>query len=125
MTFSILPLNLSLLGANPPDNPDIDDYLGYGEARASYDLGRHRLGAIPRSVEHPTVQLDGSCPLSDRVRVYAQYFNGCGESLLDYDHSVNRIGAGFLLEDGRCPRSWPRRRPGAWPCDAGPGPVAG
>jgi phospholipase A1 len=91
----------TLLGANPPDNPDIEDYLGYGEMRASYDLGRHRLGAMLRSVEHPTVQLDWSYPLSDRVRVYAQYFNGYGESLLDYDHSVNRIGAGFLLEDGR------------------------
>ncbi len=91
----------SLLGANPPDNPNIDDYLGYGEVRAGYDLGRHRLGLMLRSVEHPTVQLDWSYPLSDRVRVYAQYFNGYGESLLDYDHSVNRIGAGFLLEDGR------------------------
>jgi phospholipase A1 len=90
----------TLLGASPSDNPDIDDYLGYGELRAGYDFGRHRIGLMLRSLEHPTVQLDWSYPIAERVRLYAQYFNGYGESLLDYDHSVNRIGIGFLLEDG-------------------------
>ena len=88
------------LDSNPPDNPDIEDYLGFGELRAGYALGRHRLGLMLRSLEHPTVQLDWSYPLGDRVRIYAQYFNGYGESLIDYDHSVNRVGVGFLLEDG-------------------------
>jgi len=91
----------SQLQSNPPDNPDIEDYLGFGELRASYDLGRQRLGVMLRSVQHPTVQLDWSYPLGERVRLYAQYFNGYGESLLDYNHSVNRIGIGFMLEDGR------------------------
>ncbi|MCF7989587.1 MAG: phospholipase A [Thiohalocapsa sp.] len=89
----------TLLGANPPDNPDIDDFLGYGELRAGYSLGKHHLGIMLRSVSHPTVQLDWSYPLGERLRVYAQYFNGFGESLLDYDHSVNRIGVGFMLND--------------------------
>jgi phospholipase A1/A2 len=89
----------SLLGANPSDNPDIKDYLGFGELHAGYDLGRHRLGVMLRSPEHPTVQLDWSWPVGGRIRLYAQYFNGYGESLLDYDHSVNRIGVGFMLAD--------------------------
>ena len=89
------------LDSNPPDNPDIEDYLGFGELRASYDLGQHRFGLMARSFQHPTVQLDWSYPLfGERVRVYAQYFNGYGESLIDYNHSVNRIGVGFLVEGG-------------------------
>jgi phospholipase A1 len=90
----------TLLGSRPPDNPDITDYLGHGELRAEYERGAHRFGLMLRSPRHPTLQLDWSYPLGDRVRIYAQYFNGYGESLIDYDHSVNRIGVGFMLEDG-------------------------
>jgi phospholipase A1 len=89
----------ALLGANPSDNPDITDYLGYGELRAGYQLGKNHLGMMFRSVTHPTVQLDWSYPLGRRLRLYMQYFNGYGESLLDYNHSVNRIGIGFTLND--------------------------
>lgn len=90
----------TLLGNHPPDNPDIADHLGYGELRGQYDGDRHRFGLMVRNPAHPTVQLDWSYPINRRVRVYAQYFNGFGESLADYNHSVNRIGVGFMLEDG-------------------------
>jgi phospholipase A1 len=89
----------TLLENDPSDNEDITDYLGYGEVYSGYDLGDHHLGLMLRSPRHPTVQLDWSYPLGRNVRLYVQYFNGYGESLLDYDHSVNRIGAGFLLND--------------------------
>ena len=90
----------TLVGNRPPDNPDIADYLGYGELRGQYDGDRHRFGLMVRNPDRPTVQLDWSYPINQRVRVYAQYFNGYGESLADYNHSVNRIGVGFMLEEG-------------------------
>lgn len=82
------------------DNPDIVDYMGRGELFAGYDVGSHRLGLMLRNpVEHEALQLDWTYLFSKRVGLYLQYFNGYGESLLDYDHRVNRIGIGFMLND--------------------------
>lgn len=89
----------SPLETSPSDNPDIYTYLGYGELYAGYDLEKHHFGVMLRNPTHPTVQLDWSYPIGDTVRFYVQYFNGYGESLLDYDHSVNRIGVGFMLNE--------------------------
>ena len=59
-----------------------------------------------RSDNFGAVQLDWSIPLSiinkelgDKFSFYIQYFNGYGESLLDYNKSINRISAGFMLAD--------------------------
>ena len=32
-------------------------------------------------------------------RIYAQYYNGFGESMLDYDYDMQRIGIGFTMND--------------------------
>lgn len=86
-------------GAND-DNPDITDYLGHGELFTGYDLGRHRFGLMLRNpLEHAALQLDWSYLLNERVRFYVQYFNGYGESLVDYNQQVNRVGVGFLLNE--------------------------
>lgn len=87
------------LETSPSDNPDIYEYLGYGELHASYDLEKHHFGVMFRNPTHPSVQLDWSYPLGKTIRFYVQYFNGYGESLLDYDHSVNRIGLGFMVNE--------------------------
>ena len=81
------------------DNPDITHYMGHGELFTHYETGDHRFDLMLRNPKHPGMQLDWRYKLNDKVGLYVQYFNGYGESLLDYDHSVDRIGIGFLLND--------------------------
>ena len=88
------------------DNPNIEDYLGYGELRAIYRTGNNTFGMMLRNNlkfdnNRGAVQLDWSFPLpgTDRIKGYIQYFNGYGECLLDYNASTSRLGMGFLLTD--------------------------
>lgn len=86
------------------DNPDMDDYLGVGDLAVAYKWDKLLFTTTLKSnfqrVENRTsFQLDMTFPLNDRFKGYIQYYNGYGESLIDYDHHVNRIGVGVLLND--------------------------
>lgn len=82
------------------DNPDLYRYLGYGEVRALYTPNRNTFGLMLRKgSDKGALELTWSYPLSNFLRVYAAYFNGYGESLLDYDQRVERIGIGVALND--------------------------
>jgi phospholipase A1 len=90
------------------ENPEIMKYMGYGELWGTYYWKNHRFGIMLRnnlrmSDNKGAIQLDWSFPFpfikKDRVSGYIQYFNGYGESLLDYDKSTNRIGIGLMLMD--------------------------
>lgn len=86
------------------DNPDIEDYLGYGEIMALWILGRNRVGLVLRNNldwddNRGAVQIDWSFPIKDKLQGYVQYFNGYGETLIDYNHSVNRLGVGLMLNN--------------------------
>jgi phospholipase A1 len=86
------------------DNPDIHNYVGYAEFGSTYksdnDVYDLRLFNNFRSDNNrTTVQLSYSFPLKGRLKGYVQYFDGYGESLLDYNHRTRRIGVGVLLTD--------------------------
>jgi phospholipase A1 len=90
--------------AEDDDNPNIEKYLGYGEFWAYYFYKKHRFGLMFRNnLRFPhnrgALQLEWAFPLFERVSGYLQYFVGYGESLLDYNHSVNQIGIGLILVD--------------------------
>lgn len=89
------------------DNPDIEEFLGYGELNALYQTGRdHTLGLrvynnVGSGAEknRTSGEFSWSFPLGGTLRGYIQYYNGYGETLIDYNHRVNRVSFGFLLND--------------------------
>lgn len=94
------------------DNPDLSGYMGYGELWGTLYWKNQRFAVMLRnnlqSENKGAVQLDWSIPLSSineslakKISLYVQYFNGYGESLLDYNTSINRISAGLMLVDWR------------------------
>ena len=91
------------LSTDGDDNPDIDDYMGSFEFRTAYRRNHQEFGLMfrnnLRSDNHGALELSWSFPLYGKLRAYVQYFNGYGESLIDYDASVERLGMGILLTD--------------------------
>lgn len=85
------------------DNPDIHKYMGYGNYRLSYKNGGHLYSILLRnnfaSDNKGGVELSWAFPVYDTVKVYLQYYNGYGESLIDYNHYVNRASLGILIFD--------------------------
>jgi phospholipase A1 len=86
------------------DNPDIEDYLGNFEFTIAYRKYDHEVSVmlrnnLDRDDNRGAIQVDWTFPLQRRFRGYVQFFNGYGESLIDYDAHIERIGVGILLSD--------------------------
>ncbi len=86
------------------DNPDIEDFLGNFEFQGVFKRKGQTLGLMVRNnldfgENRGAYQLDWSFPLTKRLRGYIQWFNGYGESLIDYNANVNAIGFGVQLTD--------------------------
>lgn len=82
------------------DNPDIMDYYGWTRLNAAYLLGAHRFEAMGRLnpvTGYGAFEAGWSYPFFGRESVfwYAKGFCGYGESLIDYDRYVNKVGFGF------------------------------
>lgn len=87
------------------DNPDIQDYMGHGDVLAVYRKGRNAYSLLLRnnlktSGNHGALKLDWSFPLYGRLKGYVQYFNGYGESLIDYNYRQQSLGVGVSLTEG-------------------------
>lgn len=88
------------------DNPDITEYLGHSEMRLAYARHGHVFSMMSRNnlesgFDRGAVELAWSFPVFGYpyLKGYVQYFYGYGESLIDYDQRVNRIGVGISLTD--------------------------
>ena len=84
------------------DNPDILDYYGRAEFGYGRKIGAFKVLALVRNnldfdTNRGSIQLDLTYPISDRYELLFQYFNGYGDSLIDYNRSQERIGIGFQL----------------------------
>ena len=82
------------------DNPDLENYIGYGDLTVVRAFGDQEVSLMVRGnpgKAHYGGQLDYSFPLFGKVRGFLQYYQGYGESLIDYDHDVQRFGLGFSI----------------------------
>lgn len=86
------------------DNPDIQKYLGYADYWAVYKWDEDKTLSLKlrnnlRSNNKTSVQLGYSFPMGGKLKGYIQYYNGYGESLIDYNVRIHRIGIGVMLND--------------------------
>ncbi len=88
------------------DNPDIEDYYGYGDLKLVYPYKKHLFELTLKNnlkfdEENKTsAKLDYTFPLTNSNQDtfgYLQIFHGYGDSLIDYDKKINRIGFGISL----------------------------
>ncbi|MDF1524969.1 MAG: phospholipase A [bacterium] len=85
------------------DNPDIRRYMGSVEAGVLYCKGKNFFTLMLRNNlrrdNRGAVEVGWSYPLKGRMKGYVQVFDGYGESLIDYDYRMTRVGVGILLAD--------------------------
>ena len=82
------------------DNPDTEDYYGYGDIRASWAPNKNTFGIMWRpGLKKSGLELSWSYPITNRLRIYTQWWHGYGESMIDYDRKVNRFGIGLAIND--------------------------
>jgi phospholipase A1 len=91
--------------AQSDDNPDIQNYMGHGDLVAVYSKGRNAYSLLLRnnfktSNNRGALKLNWSFPLVGRLKGYVQYFNGYGESLIDYNARQQSLGLGVSLTEG-------------------------
>jgi len=92
----------SPLHSDGDDNPDIADFMGHFELALVYKWSDYEWTTKLRenfARHHGALELGLTFPLWGKLRGYAQYSLGYGESLIDYNHSQQRFGLGIALTD--------------------------
>jgi phospholipase A1 len=90
---------------NTDDNDDIESYLGHGSYHAVYKLTEDRtfslklLNNLRTSDNKTSVEFGYSFPMGDTIKGFVHYYNGYGESLIDYNVRIQRVGVGIMLND--------------------------
>lgn len=84
------------------DNPDITHYLGHFELGFGKRMGKVKVlsmlrNNLKRDDNKGSIELNLSYPISNRYEVLLQYFNGYGDSLIDYNRHQERISLGIQL----------------------------
>jgi len=85
------------------NNPDIEDYMGRGDATLVYNRNGHEVSLMARHSlrggdrSHGALQLDYGFPITHLLRGHLQVFDGYGESLIDYNHRATYVGIGVSL----------------------------
>lgn len=89
--------------AKDDNNPDIKDYIGRGDLTAFYRWKQNDFALMLRhslkggNDSHGAVQFDWAFPIKGNLRGHFQFFDGYGESLIDYNHKATYLGLGVSL----------------------------
>lgn len=84
------------------DNPDIEDYFGHFELNYLHKFNKSNLSLMVRNnlksqENRGAFELGYSYKMRPNLNVYLQWFNGYGESLIDYNYRHNTVGIGIQL----------------------------
>lgn len=84
------------------DNPDINHYfgrveIGYGTRWEDWGILLRFRNNLEWSKNRGSAGITFSYPVSPRYEVVLDYFNGYGDSLIDYNRKQERIGIGLQL----------------------------
>ncbi|TYK65728.1 phospholipase A [Colwellia echini] len=91
------------LSVDGDDNPDITDFLGnmelgYGTKWGDFELVGKLRNNLKLDDNKGSIELNISYPITDNYDILLQYFNGYGDSLIDYNRHQSRIGLGMQLK---------------------------
>ena len=82
-------------------NPNLTDYLGHGYVKFMLPYKKHFFDL---KLRHGTnskgaFEINHTYPLFSRddMFLYTKFFNGYGESLIDYDNHIKKFGIGFSI----------------------------
>lgn len=90
------------------DNPDIEEYLGFGEFKLRWEPLDHSQvinltlrNNFKTDINRGFIQLDWSTPiaLSSSTKLNIQFTSGYGESLIDYNYAQTTFGLGVSFRD--------------------------
>jgi len=95
--FTELKLWTSWKSALEKYNPDLLDYLGYGSVKFILPYKKNLVSFKINT--KGSMKADYSYPLTKRedLFLYIKAFSGYGESLINYDNYINKIGIGFSI----------------------------
>ena len=84
-------------------NPDIAYYLGYENIVLSYQWSKIKTSLEVQNIEsgfsRGFAQVTVSYPILKAISLNAQFFNGYGQSLIEYNHKNTGFGIGVSLND--------------------------
>ncbi len=105
LMLSVRPWYIFNDGTMMDHNPDIRRYLGNGRVVVAYRFHRDQVisaivqNEVESGFQRGAETLSWSFPLTKHLKGYFQVFSGYGQSLIEYNHYTNSIGAGIAASD--------------------------
>ena len=89
------------LSDNYDYNPDLIDYMGHGHIRFMLPYKKHLFELLFRHnfSDYGAIKANYTYPIFGRkdLFLYLKAFSGYGESLVDYNNYINKVGIGFSI----------------------------